>query len=63
MRSATPPSWPSLPHSIAHELMESERRFRQDEADADRRVASPHGVHRSADAVYPVAVSFALLSW
>ena len=26
--------------NLAHELMESERRFRQDEADADRRVAS-----------------------
>ena len=41
MRSATPAKLAVLAaFNLAHELMESERRFRQDEADADRRVAS-----------------------
>ena len=41
MRSATPANLAVLAaFNLAHELMESERRFRQDEADADRRVAS-----------------------
>ena len=41
MRSATPAKLAVLAaFNLAHELMESERRFRQDEAAADRRVAS-----------------------
>ncbi|MBA5875875.1 MAG: cell division protein ZapA [Nitrospira sp. CR1.2] len=41
MRSATPAKLAVLAaFNLAHELLESERRFRQDEADADRRVAS-----------------------
>jgi cell division protein ZapA len=41
MRSATPAKLAVLAaFNLAHELMESERRFRQDEADADRRMAS-----------------------
>ncbi|MBS0170920.1 MAG: cell division protein ZapA [Nitrospira sp.] len=41
MRSATPAKLAVLAaFNLAHELMESERRFRQDAADADRRVAS-----------------------
>ena len=41
MRSATPAKLAVLAaFNLAQELMESERRFRQDEADADRRVAS-----------------------
>ncbi len=41
MRSATPAKLAVLAaFNLAHELLESERRFRQDEADTDRRVAS-----------------------
>ncbi len=41
MRSATPAKLAVLAaFNLAHELMESERRSRQGEADADRRVAS-----------------------
>ena len=41
MRSATPAKLAVLAaFNLAHELMESERRFRQNEGDADRRVAS-----------------------
>ncbi|MBA5861225.1 MAG: cell division protein ZapA [Nitrospira sp. CR1.1] len=41
MRSATPAKLAVLAaFNLAHELMELERRFRQGEADADRRVAS-----------------------
>jgi len=41
MRSATPAKLAVLAaFNLAHELLESERRFRQGEADADRRVAS-----------------------
>mgnify|MGYP003406610135 FL=1 len=41
MRSATPAKLAVLAaFNLAHELMESERKSRQGEADADRRVAS-----------------------
>lgn len=41
MRSATPVKLAVLAAiNIAHELMESERKYRQGEADADRRMAS-----------------------